>query len=119
MSLFKFFMLLLAVTVKTVSTAKVSGSDRETETDVTFDNSYPTGGEVVTAEQSGLTRVTSGYCQLLNGTEAEATPVTSAVLLPQEDGSAKVKLLNGKTSKELANEADASKVVVRVFARGK
>lgn len=119
MSLFKFLMLLAAVTVKSVRTAKVPGDDRETETDVTFDNKYATGGEPVTAEQLGLGRVTSGYCQLLNGTEAEATPVTSAVLLPQEDGSAKVKLLNGKTSKELANEADASKVVVRVFARGK
>ena len=119
MSLLRFFLMLAAVTMKTVSTGKVRGDDRETETDVTFDHKYATGGEVVTAAQLGLTRVTSGYCQLLNGSEAEATPVTSAEVLVQENGSVKVKLLNGKTSKELANEADASKVVVRVFARGK
>lgn len=106
----------MSVAVAAVRTAKVQGDEFWTETDLTFDNEYVTGGEPVTAEDLGLSRVTGGFAVLANPGEAEATPINFTFF---DVPNLKVKLFNGKTSKELANEADASKVVVRVFAFGK
>jgi len=106
----------MSVAAATVRTAKVPGDEFMTETDVTFDNKYVTNGEPVTAEELGLSRVTGGFAVLKNPGEAEATPINMCFF---DVANMKVKLFNGKTSKELANEGDASKVVVRVFAFGK
>lgn len=116
MFLLRLILGLCAVSVASVRSAKVPGDERITETDVTFDNKYVTGGEPVTAEQLGLNRVTAGFCQVKNPGEAEATPINTAFF---DVTNLKVQLFNGKTSKELASEADASKVVVRVTAYGK
>jgi hypothetical protein len=107
---------LLALTPVVVRTQRVPGSETLTETDITFDNSYEAEGEPVTAAELGLRRVNAGWCNLKNGSEAEATPVSSAWFDPV---AMKLHLNNAKTSKELAGAADASKVVVRVFALGK
>jgi hypothetical protein len=106
----------MSVTVSTVRTPKVQGDERWSETDVTFDSSYPTGGEPVTASQFGLGRVISGFAQLVNGSESETDPVGSAFF---DVANMKLKLNNSKTSKEIAGEKDMSKVIVRVFAGGK
>lgn len=116
MFLIRLLLGVFAVAVSSVRTAKVPGDEKVTETDVTFDNKYVTGGEPVTAADLGLTRVTGGYAVLKNPGEAEATPINMCFFDP---AALKIKLFNGKTSKELANEADASKVVVHVFAFGK
>jgi hypothetical protein len=116
MFLLRLILGVLAVAVSSVRTGKVPGDEKWTETDVTFDNKYVTGGEPVTAADLGLNRVTGGFVQVKNPGEAEATPINNAFF---DVANMKVKLFNGKTSKELASEADASKVVVRVFAFGK
>lgn len=46
----------MALTVNTV-TRNVVGNQRMNLVDVTFDNSYPTGGEVITPNQLGLTGI--------------------------------------------------------------
>jgi hypothetical protein len=109
-------MALSAVTAAVVRTQRVPGAETLTETDITCDNSYAEGGEPVTAAQLGLNRVSAGWCQIKNGSEAEANPVTSAFF----DASTMLLHLNSsKTGKEVAKEVDCSKVVVRIFALGK
>jgi hypothetical protein len=112
----RLLMAVAALSAAVVRTQRVPGGETLTETDVTFDNSYEAEGEPVTAAELGLRRVTAGWCNLKNGSEAEATPVTSGWL---DAVAMKLHLNNGKTSKELAGAVDASKVVLRVFALGK
>jgi len=116
MFLIRLFLALAAVAAASVRTQKVPGSETLTETDITFDNSYAEGGEPVTAAQLQLNRVTSGWCQVKNGSEAEATPVVSAFFDAEK---MLIHLNDSKTGKELAKEKDCSKVVIRVFALGK
>lgn len=116
MFLLRLILGLCAIAASSVRTGKVPGDERVTETDVTFDNKYVTGGEPVTAADLGLNRVTGGVAVLKNPGEAEATPINMCFF---DVANMKIKLFNGKTSKELASEADASKVEVRVIAFGK
>lgn len=91
----------------------IVGSRKRTVTDVTFDNSYPTGGEPVTAAQLGaLQRVDSAICQIkaVGGT----VNVTSVFYDEAND-----KLVAyDETPAEVADQADLSTLVVRVFADG-
>lgn len=102
-------------TATRVRKPRVPGAEKCTVTDIAFDNKYVTGGEPVTAADLGLTRVTEGYALLENPGEAEATPINMVFF---DVTHMKLKLFNGKTSKELANEGDASKVIARVVAYG-
>lgn len=95
--------------------SEVPGTRREVRGTVTFDSSYPTGGEAVTLAQLGLTRLdwlsvdtTDGY-------------------VPAWDGSTtapKIKLYwvdtttDGAPLAEVASTTDASAVVVRFHAVG-
>ena len=109
----------MAVTAELVTSGglpyRVVGSQRETITKVTGDNSYLENGEPLTAAQLGLNVVDSSSCSVINGSEAEANPVDNAWYTV--DG--KIHFEDGKTSKEVASTKDMSKVVVLVTARGK
>lgn len=111
---FFYFLALSAIAVKSIS-RKVPGSEKRAIVQVTFDNSYPTGGEVLTAQEIGLKRITFAQCQILNGSESAEKRVTNAVY---DITNEKLKLIDSATGKELANTADASKVVVQVVAFG-
>lgn len=105
----------MPVTLSTVQTARPPGAERRTVTTVTLDNSYAEGGEPLTQAQLGLKKVLFADCQLLNGTEIEATPAAAAYYTPATE---KIHLVNGKTSKEMVAAVDCSKVVVQVTAYG-
>lgn len=115
--MFKSLLALAAVGIAAVRSAKVPGDELQVTKDVTFDNAYPTGGEVVTPEQFGLREFTgSGGCEIKNGSESEEFPIGGAFF---DYANGKVLLQNSKTGKEVANGKDASKVVVRVTAIGR
>jgi hypothetical protein len=109
-----YFLALSAIAVKKVS-RKVPGSEKRAVVEVTFDNSYPTGGEVLTAKEIGLRRITLAECFILSGTESAVLRVGNAVY---DKTTEKLKLIDNATGKELANASDASKVVVQVVAYG-
>lgn len=115
----------MAISVSSVRTAKVPGDEVWTETDVTFDESYPTGGEVVTPAQLGLNRVTGGFCNVKTPGTAKAVnaffdvdnlKVKLNVATVTED---EEEAITGVQVAELANEASAASTVVRVYAYGK
>lgn len=103
-----------AIAVKEVQ-RKVPGGEKRTVNQVTFDNSYPTGGEALSVKELGLRRITFAQCTILNGSESAEKRVTNAVY---DITNEKLKLIDSATGKELANAADASKVVVQVVAYG-
>lgn len=111
----------MAVTATLVTSGglpyRVVGNQRETITEVTGDNSYELNGETLTAAQLGLNVVEGNpSCVVINGSEAEATPVDNAWYTPS---TSKIHFENGKTSKEMAETVDCSKVKVLVTARGR
>ena len=64
---------------------EIIGNKRLTVTDVTVDTSAHSGGYAITAAQLGLTKVDRGQAAIK--TVSGTTNVTSAVVLPQTDGS--------------------------------
>lgn len=92
---------------------RIVGSQKETVYDVTFDESYAEGGETIDPSLVGLNYIERANCAVVNGSEAEANPVSDAY---HKEG--KLHLIDGKTSKEMAKEKDMKKVVVRVTSRG-
>jgi len=95
--------------------SEVPGTRREVRGTVTFDSSYPTGGENVTLAQLGLTRLD---WLTVNTTDGH---------VPAWDGSTsapKIKLFwvdtttDGAPLEELPATTDASAVVVRFHAVG-
>lgn len=68
----------MAVTATKVRHDDVHGNQRCTVTDVTFDSSYPTGGEPLTAADLGLREVQSAVATIKTPTAA-ATAIVSAV----------------------------------------
>lgn len=109
-----FFLLFaaLAAVVSELISKEVPGAEKRTVTRHTFDNSYPTGGAVVDVE---LERVTFAHCEVVHGTESAEKRVSNA---DYDKATGKLKLFDNATGKELANTADASKVVVQVVAYG-
>ncbi len=99
-----------------ISAAKVHtgipGSLRQTVTDVTFDSSYPTGGEPVAASDLGLTNVLFAFCNVktIGGTVNVANAIYDEV-------NDKIKIYD-ETPAEAANTADLSTLVIRVLAFG-
>lgn len=85
----------------------ISGDRRETITDVTFDSSYPTGGEAVTAGDLGfVTRVDHVQGNQATGGKSVAYDATNKKLL----------VFTGGT--EATNASDQSGVTVRLRAAG-
>lgn len=97
------------------SKAKVVGAERRTQCDVTCDSSYLENGESLTAKELGLKRVDLAVCVIKNGSEAEATPITSAWYEPAKS---LLHLQNSKLGKEAASASNVEKVVVQVTSWG-
>lgn len=108
----KFLFAALAAVATTRISKEVPGAEKRCVTRHTFDNSYPTGGESVDV---GLERVTFAQCEVVHGTESAEKRVSNA---DYDKATGKLKLFDNATGKELANAADASKVVVQVVAFG-
>lgn len=89
---------------------RIVGNQKETCTDVTFDNSYLEGGESCPASLLGLNNVERSTCsvQKVGGT----VNVTAASRYEE-----KLHLFD-ETPAEVASAADVSNIVIRVVARG-
>jgi hypothetical protein len=95
--------------------SEVPGTRREVRGSVTFDSSYPTGGEAVTLAQLGLTRLDWLSVETTDG------------YVPAWDGSTsspKIKLFwvdtttDGAALAQVPSTTDVSAVVVRFHATG-
>lgn len=91
----------------------VTGHEKKTITDVTFDNSYPTGGEAVTAANLGLNNVYRADAFVKSATGGGVN-VANAFY---NESTQKI-LVYDETPAEAANTADLSNLVVRVVAYG-
>lgn len=83
---------------------------RWVEATITFDGSYPTGGETVTPSAIGLRTVAKVYEVISEGTAAGAL---GRVVADVADPAAPKLVVYTAASTELANEGDASTVVGR------
>lgn len=93
---------------------RIVGNSKETVYDVTFDSSYLEGGEECTAANLGMSVALSNTCcTIRNSSELEANPVSAAFLKEE-----KLRLIDGKTAKEMASTKNMETVVVRVEAHG-
>lgn len=97
----------------TINDQTVWGDKRVTFTSVTFDNSYPTGGEPITAAQLGLSRVDFALCNIkaVGGT----VNVANAYF---DQANMKIKIYD-ETPAEAGNTSDYSTLTVVVMAVGK
>ena len=91
---------------------RIVGSQKETVTDVTFDNKYLEGGETLTAANLGLSHVEQATCTIQE--VAGEVNVASAAY----DEAEELLHLFNETPAEVASEADVEGVVVRVVAKG-
>lgn len=105
----------MAVSTKVVDTARVPGSRRQTVSEVTLDSSYLEGGEPLTPKELGLTSVAWAFCNILNGTEAEASPILSCKYNVEKQ---LLEAISAKTQKAMESAKDLGKVVVQVVAYG-
>lgn len=89
---------------------RLVGKQKETCTDVTFDNKYLSEGETLAAATLGLSRIERATCniQKVGGTVDVASAAWEADKIHLYD----------QTPAEVASEADVSGIVVRVVARG-
>lgn len=104
----------MAVTIATPTHAAqpiVAGNVRMTIRDITFDDSYPTGGESVSASDLGLQNVLAAIPVV----RTAGTGSVTAVQYDVENG----KLLAYTAAAQVANTTDLSAVTVRVIAFGK
>jgi hypothetical protein len=97
----------MALTVRKVASF-VSGDRRTVVADVTFDNSYVTGGEALTARDFGLT---------LALTSVHPAPTITGHVCPYDAANSKLMAFRGGS--EIANATDLSTVTTRVTAVGK
>lgn len=105
----------MAVSVKNVSTPKPPGAERRVVCEVTFDSSYQSEGEPLTAEQLGLKFVKWANCLIINGSEEATVRPTNAYYTP---ATGKIHLIDSATGKEVASTKNMEKVVVQVEAFG-
>lgn len=100
----------MAATPTAVRRNDVHGNQRKTITDVVMDNSYPTGGEPLTAAQLGLQLVQDAECEVV------ARGANGPVSANYDIANAKLKALSA--TGEVANLTDLSAATVRVVAYG-
>ncbi len=102
----------MAATVSNID-SDVWGSRRMVLSEVTFDATYPTGGEAVTPSQLGLVEVDFAIVTIKSATGAGVN-VANAYYNAATD---KI-LLYDETPAQVANAADVSTTVVNVVAIG-
>ena len=100
----------MAVTVTAHVDNKVVEGHRVTVTDVTFDNSYPTGGEPLTLAQLGLTNVIWVIATVKVAGAGSVTAVSYDV--------ANKKLLAYAAGAQIANAVNLAAVTAQVVAYG-
>lgn len=106
----------MAMTVTSVQGSTVPGAQVFTVNEVTFDNSYASEGEPLTASELGLKKVVFALCQPVTGSENESEfPIADAYYTPATE---KIHLLNAKTGKEVASGKNVEKVKALVIAFG-
>jgi hypothetical protein len=93
---------------------RITGTQKETVTDVTFDTSYPTGGEAITAADLGLNAVSTGSVKC----EVKAVGGTVNVANVIYDDTNKKLIVYDETPAEVADTSTLATLVVRVTARG-
>lgn len=101
----------MAVTPTRVVIPTVPGADRFTVTDVLYDNSYPTGGEPLTASDLGLTFVTFAISTVKVAGTGSVTSVFYDI--------ANAKLIAYAAAAQIANTTDLSAVTATVVAFGR
>ena len=91
----------------------VSSAQCKTVTDVTFDSSYPTGGEAFTASDLGL--------NVVEDAEVEVKSVAGTVNVANvfADLTNSKLIVWDETPAQVSNASDLTDVVVRVTAHGK
>lgn len=97
--------------------ALVPGSRRQTVALVTFDSSYPTGGESVSAASLGLNFI--DFVAANNASSSTGPTALDSVPVKQTDGSYKLRLHTSSTGAEVANASDQSAVTVEILAVGR
>lgn len=104
----------MAATVSLLQRLKLT-NERMNICTVAFDDSYPTGGEAVTAEQLGLTVVDAVIPLSAGGYVSEYDEANEKLLVyyGNNDGTADGPLV------QVANETDLSELTVKVIAIGK
>lgn len=104
----------MAVTVSTPTHATspvVAGNVRMAVRDITFDSSYPTGGEALSASDFGMQVILASIPTVRTAGTGSVTAVQHDI----ENG----KLLAYTAAAQVANTTDLSAVTVRVIAFGK
>jgi hypothetical protein len=102
----------MAVTAVVKKKARVPGSEKRTVTEVAMDNSYPTGGEVVTPKELGMRIVDFAIC-----TVSAVGGTVNVAQAHYDTATGKLKLFD-ETPAEVANAADVSAIKVQVVAFG-
>jgi hypothetical protein len=82
--------------------------------DVTFDTSYPTGGEAINAVDFGLRAIRFGLANIK--TTAAAGGAVDVVVIPQSDGNALLKV--NAAAAEVANATSLATLVATVICWG-
>ena len=95
-----------------VTDRNIEGKWRRHAVDVTFDSSYPTGGEAYTAGLFGLSRIEHLEIASGGGGYVIQDDATNSKLLAYEAGA------DGGALDEVANTTDLSSVTARVIAVG-
>jgi len=107
----------MSLTVENALTVpyRIVGNEKKTVKRVTFDSSYPSEGEPLTAAELGLNVVEYTNCVLVKGSESATLRPTNA---EYDKVAAKIRLIDSATGKEIESTKDMSKVVVQVEAYG-
>jgi methylphosphotriester-DNA--protein-cysteine methyltransferase len=95
----------------------VEGARKRSVSDVSFDSSYPTGGEIITAANLRLQRVDHAIAQIQT-TATTTVNATSAGYIPGDGTTTSALKVFDETPAEVANAADLAGLVVRVTAYG-
>lgn len=107
----------MAVSVTKVQGPTVPGAEVFNVNEVTFDSSYLSEGETLTAAELNHTKVNFAVCTILAGDEAKESElfVGQAYYTPSTE---KLHLINLKTGKEVASTKNMEKVKVLVLSFG-
>lgn len=105
----------MALTVKNLGNPRNVGYGFIALSEVTFDNSYQSEGEPLTAAQLNLQTVDFCNCDIVAGSESATLRPTNAYYTPS---TGKIHLIDSATGKEIASTSDMSKVKVQVAAFG-
>lgn len=95
-----------------VTDRNINGRWREHTVDVTFDSSYPTGGEAYTAGLFGLSQITSLRVASGGGLYVPEIDKANSKIIMGEAGA------DGAPLDEVANTTDLSAVTITVVAVG-